>query len=95
MSDDLRKIARERALSLVGEGVWNKLSRKCQLGAIEEELRMMGAKPGTNALQRNHRVVSFIEEFKRLAASEQAAVYLEIEQVWKGSMSSDARCPVC
>jgi hypothetical protein len=85
MSDDLRKIARERARAVVEDGVWGKLSRKCQLGAIEEELRLMGVVPTGNEPNDDPRIANFVSEFKRLAAAEQTAVYLKIEQIWKAS----------
>jgi hypothetical protein len=77
MSDDLRKIAVERARAVVGADVWNELSSKCKLGAIEEELHLMGVGPEINEPQNNQRVASLVEEFRRLAASEQTAVYLD------------------
>ena len=63
MSDHLRKIALERARAVLEDGVWSKLSRKCQLGAIEEELRIMGVMPGAKEHQDDPRVARFVEEF--------------------------------
>jgi len=43
MSTDFFALAHQRARQVVGESVWEKLSDKVRAGAINEELRMLGA----------------------------------------------------